>query len=118
MQGRNELDERLPSVDAFWGAGTEEDHIRGEDLFQPREIFSVQQIKVVSDQTVVLFEVRWHISLSPSRGRQMDRLPWVIGPPNLCSMMPCSTGLRIWRMLIHRSAWKAHSRKLRYPMQQ
>src|SRR5688500_1191372 len=64
MQGRNELDERLPSVDAFWGAGAEEHDVRGDDLSQAREVVSVQQIKVMSDQTAVPFEVRWHISIS------------------------------------------------------
>src|SRR5688500_16384559 len=64
MQGHNELEERLPSVDAFWGAGAEEHDIRGDDLLQPREVISVQQIKVMSDQTAVPLEVRWHISIS------------------------------------------------------
>src|SRR5215208_3309208 len=64
MQGHNKLDERLPSVDAFWGAGAEEHDIRREDLLQPREVVSVQLIKVMSDQTAVLLEVRWHICVS------------------------------------------------------
>src|SRR5918993_1567187 len=71
-QGRKELNESLPSVDAFWG----------EDLFQPREVASVQEIKVTSDQTA--FSSRTgRISLSPSRRRRMHRLPRVIGPPRV-----------------------------------
>jgi hypothetical protein len=44
-QGCNEFEERLPSADAFWSAGTEEDDIQRENLLRRRRIAPIEQVE-------------------------------------------------------------------------
>jgi hypothetical protein len=62
-QAHNEFGECLPSADAFRRARTEEDDVRGENVFRRRQIASVQEIKVTTDQAPVRLSAWTHAAL-------------------------------------------------------